>query len=206
MARTVEEEKMKPSTRILPVISLLFAVLLVGACSSSYDVYRRDLWHGKNLFMEERYAEARDMFVKAAGEQNRAAPLAYAGTVNYKLGDIAAAGRYIGDAEMAPGRGFLDMRILAYKSLALFKQGKKQEGMDALRDYLDYYSCMYPLVTIDDVESMWKSGQVDLPALEKLLDAQVATYDRDMYLDFFASIGYYGRRFPGLLPGGFMPD
>ncbi len=107
---------------------------------------------------------------------------------------------------MAPAKDFVDMRTMAYKSLVLFKQDKKQEGMTALREYLDYYSCSYPLVTFDDVESMWKSGQVDLPALEKLLDQQVATYDRDMYLDFFVSIGFYGRRFPGLLASGFMLD
>jgi hypothetical protein len=197
---------MKAPTGLRPVVILLFVMFLVASCTSAYNVYRSDLWEGKNLLMEERYAEAREKFVKAAGEQNRAAPFAYAATVNYKLGDLAAADRYIFDAENKPGKDFLYMRILAYKSLVLFKENKKQEGMAALKDYLDYYSCVYPLVTIDDVWSMWKSGQVDLPTLEKLLDQQVATYDRDTYLAFSGGIGYYNRRYPMSRPDGFMLD
>ena len=124
----------------------------------------------------------------------------------YKLGDIAAARRYLEEAENAPGKDFVDLRITAYKCLILFKEGRQQEGMAALKAYLDFYDDVYPLITIDDVRDMWKNGKVDLPRLEILLDQQTTTYDRDTYLAFSAAIGYYNRRYPMSRPDGFMLD
>ena len=149
---------MKITIRLFSAIGFLSILFLAASCSS-YNVYRCHLFEGKNLLMEERYPEARDMLVKAAGEQNRAAPRAYACTVYYKLGDIAAARRYLEEAENAPGKDFVDLRITAYKCLILFKEGRQQEGMAALKAYLDFYDDVYPLVTVDDVRDMWKSGR-----------------------------------------------
>jgi len=196
---------MKIFTTMCAAAGLLSAILLLASCSS-YNVYRYHLWEGKNFLIEERYPEARDALAKAAGEQNRAAPRAYAATVSYKLGDIAAARRYLEEAENAPGKDYVDLRITAYKALILFRENKQQEGMAALRDYLNFYRHLYPLVTIEDVRDMWKSGRVDLPKLEQLLDQQLATYDRDMFLAFSAGIGYYNRCYPETRPSGFMLD
>ena len=196
---------MKTSGTTCTTVILLTAILLLASCSS-YNVYRYHLWEGKNLLIEERYPESREALAKAAGEQNRAAPRAYATTVNYKLGDIAAARRYLEEAENAPGKDYVDLRITAYKALILFRENRPQEGMAALGDYLNFYRHLYPLVTIEDVDTMWRSGRIDLPKLEQLLDQQLTTYDRDMFLAFSAGIGYYNRCYPVTRPSGFMLD
>ena len=77
--------------------------------------------------------------------------------------------------------------------------------MDALNKYLEYYRHVYPLTNIEDVEAMAKSGDIKLPALERLLDEQITTYERDVTQAVTMGTGFYSRR-PIGGGRGFMPD
>lgn len=181
---------------------LLVCTAFTASCSTTYMAYRDDLFEGRQLLNQEKYAEARNLFIKASTEERRAAPFAYAATASYKMNDLAAAERYIGDAENAEGRNYWYLRILGYKALTLLKEQKTDEGMGALKRYIDYYRLVYPLMTIDQVEDMWQSGRIDLKILEALLDEQITNYEQEVAQAVTTGTGYYSTRPP---PGVWMP-
>jgi len=134
------------------------------------------MFRGKRLLARGEYREARDEFVKAAKGIRDAAPLAFAAAASYKAHDLTGAQQLLKEAEsLPPDASFL--RIEGYKSLVLFAQGQKEEGLEALREYIDFYDTLFPLDSINEVEAMAETGQVDLAALEELLDRQITTYE-----------------------------
>jgi tetratricopeptide (TPR) repeat protein len=134
------------------------------------------MFRGKRLLARGEYGGARDEFLKAAQGLRDAAPLAFAATACYKAHDLTGAGRFLKEAEaLPPDDSFL--RIEGYKSLVLFAQGQKEEGLDALREYIGFYDDLYPLDSIYEVEAMVETGRVSLAALEELLDRQITTYE-----------------------------
>ena len=184
------------------IVLLFICVTLNASCSTTYTMYRDDLFEGRQLLRQEKYGEARTLFLKASTEERRAAPFAFAATASYKMNDLAAAEGYIGDAESAAGRNYWNLRILGYKALILLKEKKTDEGMTALKRYIDYYRLVYPLMNIDQVEDMWKSGQIDLIQLEALLDEQITNYEEELAQAVTTGTGYYSTRPP---PGAWAP-
>jgi len=189
--------------KIFAAIGLMLVCgICTASCTTTYMQYRDDLFEGRQLLNQEKYVEARNIFVKASTEERRAAPFAYAATASYKMNDLAAAERYIGDAENATGRNYWYLRILGYKALTFLKEGKTDEGMAALKRYIDYYRLMYPLTNIEQVEDMWKSGRIDLKRLEALLDEQITNYEQEVAQAVTTGTGYYSTRPP---PGPWAP-
>lgn len=188
--------------KILNTIGLLAAGLAFSACSTTYMTYRDDLFDGRQLLRQEKYAEARSLFLKASTEERRAAPFAYAATASYKMNDLPAAETYLDDAENAAGKNYWNLRIMGYRALTLLKENKTGEGMAALKRYIDYYRLVYPLTTIDQVEEMWKSGLIDLGKLEALLDEQITNYEQEVAQAVTTGTGYYSTRPP---PGAWAP-
>lgn len=157
------------------ILICLFSGL--AGCSSSSSLYESGMFRGKRLLARGEYREGRDEFVKAAKGLREATPLAFAATASYKAHDLAGAKRFLREAEaLPPDDSFL--RIEGYKALVLLAQGQKEEGLDALREYIGFYDTLYPLDTIYDVEAMAETGQVNLATLEELLDRQIDTYER----------------------------
>ena len=64
--------------------------------------------------------------------------------------------------------------------MILFKEGRREEGLEALRAYHDRYKNYYPLKNYEQVERMMRTGQVDLARLERLLDEDVRRYESDI--------------------------
>jgi hypothetical protein len=189
--------------KLFTTIALLFiCVTLTASCATTYTMYRDDLFEGRQLLKQEKYGEARNLFLKASTEERRAAPFAFAATASYKMNDLAAAEGYIGDAENATGRNYWYLRIMGYKALILLKERKTDEGMTALKRYIDYYRLVYPLTNIEQVEAMWKSGQINLPQLEVLLDEQITNYEEELAQAVTTGTGYYSTRPP---PGAWAP-
>jgi tetratricopeptide (TPR) repeat protein len=148
---------------------------LVG-CSSSSSLYESGMFRGKGLLARGEYREARDEFVKASTGLREAAPLAFAAVASYKEHDLASAMRFLREAgALPPDDSFL--RIQGYRSLVLLAQGRKEEGLEALREYVGFYDSLDPLESIREVEAMAETGPVDLAALEGLLDRQIAAYE-----------------------------
>jgi len=138
------------------------------------------MFRGRSLLAQGQYKEARDEFVKAGKGLHEAAPLALAATASYKARDFANARRLLSAAEaLAPDASFL--RIEGYNALVLLAQGKKEEGLEALKAYITYYDTLYPLDTIAEVAAMAETGKVDIAALEGLLDGQITAYEEKVY-------------------------
>ena len=167
-------------------LGILGLTLLVVACSSTapYNVYERDINSGKQLFRAGDYAQAKDDFLKAARTERRPEALALAATACYKLNDLQGSAEYIAEAERAGKANTAYFRIAGYKALVLLREGKKEEGMKVLGDYVQTYKNAFDSDSLWRVEHMWKSDAVDLPRMEVLIDQQVTEYETA--LDWFS--------------------
>ena len=179
--------------RMKKLSGIMVSVFLLVACSTAYMAYRQDMFDGINLLRQGEYEQARTCFMKAAEEQKDARSLAFIATANYKLNDLAAAERYVAEAEELNGYGFSLLRIAGYKALVLLKENRKVEGTEALRDYIGYYRHVYPMPSIDTVEAMWKKDKVNMAVLENLIDEQVTTYEKDVDQYLTTRTGWYSR-------------
>lgn len=181
--------------------------LAFTACASSFSLYREDLFAGRKFLAQGEFEKARNSFIKASTEAKRSPAFVFAATASYKMGDLASAESYIYEAERSEGATYVTLRILGYKALILLKEGRKEEGFVALRAYINYYKRLYPLMTIERVESMGEKGEVDQAALEKLLDEQINNFESELQQASTTGTGYYSTRLPPA-PGFmfFMPD
>jgi tetratricopeptide (TPR) repeat protein len=175
------------------LLGIMLTALLLLSCSTAYMAYTQDMFDGTQLLRQGEYAQARTYFVKAVEEQKDARSLAFVATANYRLNDLAAAERYLAEAEKLGQYGFSYLRIAGYKALVLLKESKKTEGMEALKDYIDAYKHVYPMPSIDTVEGMWKKDKVDMAALDHLIDEQVTTYEKDIDQYLTTRTGWYSR-------------
>ena len=179
------------------VLGIIILTSLLFSCSTTYTAYRQDMLDGTNSFRHGEYEQARTYFMKALEEQRDARSLAFVATANYKLNDFAAAERYLTEAEKLKQTGFSDLRILGYKALTLLKGNRKAGGMEALKEYTDSYSHVYPMPSIDQIEQMWRKDAVDMAQLESLIDEQVTTYEFEIDLYIATGVGWYSRFPPG---------
>ncbi len=179
--------------RMLVVALLAVSVLLAG-CSPSFTTYADNMFQGKRLLRVGEYAQARDDFVRASQAQPDAYSYAFAATASYKMNDLASAEQYIERAEKLDGRTYADLRIWGYKALILLAEGRQQEGLNALGDYIKVYDGLYPLTTIRDVQAMWRTGRINLVLLELIMDEQIRTYENDIETFLDTGTGWYGQR------------
>lgn len=179
----------------LQYLGLLFIGLVLSGCSATFSAYRDNMFNGINMLQRGRYAEARADFVKASQAQPDAYSYAFAATAAYKMNDVKGAEEYLQQAERLDGRSFAALRMAGYRALVLLGEGRRKEGLDALGTYLDLYRNVYPLRTIRDVQDMWRSGTVNLPLLELLIDEQVRTYEEEIWQYYSTGTGWYGNRY-----------
>ncbi len=149
------------------------------------------------MLREGEYEQARALFAKAVEEQKDAQSLAFLATANYKLGDFAAAERFLTEAENMPHNDFAYLRILGYKTLTLLRENRKAEGMESLKKYIDYYNHFYPMPSIATLEKMWKKDNVNMAVLERIIEEQVTTYENDIDAYRKFGTGWYQRFPPG---------
>ena len=170
---------------------LLSATLF--SCTTPYQTYRSDLFGGKELLNAGEYGKAREDFVKGTQAQP-AEPASYAlaATASYKLNDLDAARGYIQEAAKRDRHSDASIRILGYGALILLKEGKEQEGLDALQKYIVAYQKDYAPFNVRHVERMWRTRQVDLHSLEGLLDEEIETYESDIAQARSSGTGWFG--------------
>ena len=174
-----------------PVI--IIAASLMVSCSLTYMTYRENMFQGINYFRGGEYQQARTYFMKAVEARRDAKSLAFAAAASYKMNDLTDLESQIVEAESIGKDGFSYLRIAGYRALIFLKEGKKPEGMAALKDYIDVYSRVYPMPTIKQVEDMWIKDRVDLTRLEQLIEEQVSTYEWDIDQYLSTGTGWYGR-------------
>ncbi len=186
--------------------AVVFAVLSVvlWGCVGVYYTSRKDIFEGRKLLDSGDYGPAREDFIGAAQIEPSAEAYAFAATASYKMNDVQGARRYIDEAQKLDGKSDYFLRILAYRALILFKEGRREEGLEALRAYHDYYKNYYPLKNYEPVERMLRTGRVDIVRLERLLDEDIRRYESDMAQYRSEGTGYfaekYGRPFGQSVP------
>ena len=95
----------------------------------------RVLFEGRRALERGDYGPAREDFLKAAQVEPSAEAYAFAATTSYRMNDLEGAQRFINEGLKLDGKSDFYLRILAYKALILFKEGKQEEGLEALRAY-----------------------------------------------------------------------
>ena len=175
----------------------VFAVLsvILWGCAGPYNASRKSMFEGRGFLQEGDYGPARQDFIKAARIEPSAEAYAFAATACYKMNDLEGAQRFINEAQKLDGKSDFYLRILAYKVLVLLKEGRREEGLEALRAYHNLYKNYYPLQSYEQVARVLRTGQVDLVRLERLLDQDVRQYESDIAQFYSEGTGYFAERY-----------
>ncbi|HOD75190.1 MAG TPA: hypothetical protein PKJ17_04135 [Syntrophorhabdaceae bacterium] len=169
---------------------VLFACLFCSC--TTYGLYSRNVMVGKNLISEKKYDEAALYLTEAAGYNVDGAAFTYLAVAAYRQGELDRALGYITSAEKSPPDMLTSLRMYGYKALILI--GLKDPGaMKALKEYTDRYDSFFPLDSINDVKAMWRTGAVDLPRLEAIIEEQLQTHEEDLELYIYNNVGFYAR-------------
>ena len=185
---------------LLTVCSIVLLASL-SACSVTYQAYTRGMFNGQRALEKGDYESARRNFEEAYQNEKDPVLLTYMAVVNYKMNNIADAERLIREAEWRGANDIYYLRTVGYKALILLKQDKA-EGMDALSQYIALYALHDPLMTIDDVDAMRKSGTIDMSRLEKLIEDQVSWYEGEIQQYLSSGTGFYDGKYSGVGPIG----
>jgi tetratricopeptide (TPR) repeat protein len=183
----------RKGTGRLVVVPVVLLSLFLFRCAG-WNAYQNNMWHGKRALNMEDYGQARQDFLKAAQASPDARSYAYAATASYKTHDLPEAWRLLDEAAKRDGKTYMILRILGYRTLVLLAGGREAEGLDALEGYLAAYGNADPMATIGVVERMARSGRIDLPRLERLLDEQITTYETDLEQFWSAGTGWVGEK------------
>ena len=187
--------------RIFCLVTALCAVALLG-CSTAYQTYRSDIGTGKKMFDAGEYRQAREDFMNAAkADPTQADPYALAATASYKMNDLQTASQSIAEAAKRSGTSDAHIRILGYKALILLKQGRQEEGLDALHAYIAAYENEYGPQNVREVRAMWRGKQIDLRVLEGLLDGEIEVYESDMQQFRSSGTGWFAMKYGTTTPG-----
>ena len=188
-------------------ISGIVLLFLVSSCASfaTYSAYSRDMFEGKRLFKDQEYEKAQQFFQKAVDTIKDGASLTYLAITCYKTGNLDRAEQLIKEADKLDPYNYTHynythLRTKGYKALILLKKDKN-EGMAALKEYIDYYRRSDPLMTIKNVERMWRSGAIEMNTLETLIEEQVSWWENDVEQLYSTGTGFYDR---APWPGGFF--
>jgi uncharacterized protein HemY len=186
--------------RVFWLVTVVCALALPG-CSTAYHTYRWDISAGKKMLDAGEYSQAREDFIGAAkAEPSEPASYALAATTSYKMNDLQAASQSITEAAKRDNHSDAYIRILGYKTLILLKQGREKEGLDALHAYIVAYEREYGPQNVRRVRAMWRSTHIDLPALESLLDGEIAVYESDMQQFRSSSTGWFASKYGSTTP------
>jgi tetratricopeptide (TPR) repeat protein len=167
--------------------------LLSLSCSTEWNIYSGDMFHGKRLLRDEDFAAARNDFLRAAEAQRWPSAYAFAATASYKMGDLASAEQYIAEAERLDGKDYSYVRVLGYKALTLLKQGNEEEGQEVLQQYAWVLRSISSPMGARQIEIWIRQQHMDLPELEKLIDQQVGQYESDIEQYQSTGTGFYQR-------------
>jgi tetratricopeptide (TPR) repeat protein len=147
---------------------------------------------GKNLISEKKYDEAARYLGQAARYNLDGAAYTYLAVAAYRQGELNRALGYIVSAEKAPPDMLTSLRMYGYKALILVRL-KDPGAMKALKEYTDRYDAFYPLESINDLKTMWRTGAVDAPRLEAIIEEQLQTHEQDLELYIYNNVGFYAR-------------
>jgi tetratricopeptide (TPR) repeat protein len=174
------------------IIAVLFCLPLYS-CSTTYSVYSKDIFIGKQLLKEKEYIEAEKHFQEAALKIRDSAPLTFMAIAEHKMGNLENAVKLIEEAAEEKPDLFYQLRTFGYRAIIYMKQDKAA-GMAALKDYIDRYEHTYYLDTIKDLRKMANSGNVDEARMENIIDEQITWYENEMEEYLANNVGFIADR------------
>jgi tetratricopeptide (TPR) repeat protein len=177
---------------LLSGIFIIALPLSFTSCSTTYIKYSQNIFDGKRLLEKGEYQKAKEHFQEATLYSKDFQSLTYLAIAYYKMGDIENAAVLIQEAAKITIYDYRYLRTLGYGALILLKRDK-EEGLEALKNYLILYRRCSPLLTIKDVRQMEETGQVDIDRLEKLIEEQVSWYENDIEQFKSTGTGFYDR-------------
>jgi tetratricopeptide (TPR) repeat protein len=182
------------------IILLLIALnLLCTACSTTYYAYSQGMFYGTEALKRGDYTGAKRNFEEAYQKDKTPDALMYLAIIDYKTNNLDSAERLIREAETMGSGNYHYLRVLGYKALILLKRYRDQ-GIEALDRYVAFYALCDPLMSINDVREMVRSGNIDMPRLESLIEEQASWFENDVELYWNSGVGYYDSR--GAIIGG----
>jgi len=166
---------------------------MVSACSTTHYAYSKGMFDGKDALKRGDYIGAKRSFEDAYQNDKSPDAFMYLAIVDYKTNNLDSAERLIRAAETMNSGNYHYLRVLGYKALILLKKSRDQ-GLEALDHYVAFYALHDPLMSINDVHAMARSGSIDVPRLENLIEEQVSWYESDIELYMGSGVGYYDAR------------
>lgn len=189
-----------PLYTLLSIALLALLIMPVyGYAASSYRAYCKEIRLGKDAIKSGDYSAARRSFEEAFNNGKSRDALMYLAIIEYKTNNVDNAERLIREAELMGGVNYHYLRVLGYKALILLKKNRDQ-GLEALDRYVVFYSRLDPLMSINDVKEMVKTGDIDIARLDKLIEDQVAWYENDIEQYWSTGTGWYAAKWGGLAP------
>jgi hypothetical protein len=172
---------------------ILFFIL--SACSAAHYAYSKGLFDGKEALKRGDYTGAKRNLEEAYQNDKSPDVLMYLAIVDYKTNNLDNAEKLIRAAEAMSSGNYHYLRVLGYKALILLNRNRDQ-GLEALDQYVAFYALHDPLMSINDVSAMARSGNIDIPRLENLVEEQVSWFENDIELYWSSGVGFYDRRGP----------
>jgi hypothetical protein len=186
-AATTQYSKFKSYHNIAILFLILFCVL---SCSATYSQYSSGIFYGKAALTLGEYKDAKQYFEEASKHIRDSQSLSYLAIVDYKMNDLDNAEKLIREAEKIECKASLDhLRILGYKALIILKRNNN-EGLIALKEYMEAYKYCYPLPSLYYIEKMSNKKEIQFDKLEKLIEEQISTYDNNIEQYHSTRTGY----------------
>jgi len=170
------------------IITAFFCSFL-WSCTTTYSIYSKNLFTGKQLLKEEEYAEASRHFQNAILQMRDSVSLTFMAVAEYKMGNLENAEKWIREAEREKPDIQYIVRTFGYRAIIYMKRNKAA-GMEALKDYVDRYQHFYPLETIKVLQRMVRTGNIDEKMMEKIIDEQISWYETEMEEYLTNNVGF----------------
>ncbi len=184
---------------IIGFCAFIFSILFfLSSCASleTYEIYSNNMFIGRKFLRQNKYALAKPYFLEASKQIKDSTSLSYLATTCYKTGDIDNAETLIEEAEKIDNNTYAYLRLTGYRALVSLKKDRLK-GRDALMNYIRLYEYLFPLTTIQNVEDIYddisNGKEVDMVALEKLLDEQILWYEDDIEQFLSTKTGFYDK-------------
>ena len=175
--------------------AMLAALCVIAlGCSQANMRARNDMHAGKRALDDGDFVVAEELFSRAAQLEPSAAAYAFAATAAYNANDLQRAADFIDAASRFKNNTDVYPRILAYKALIRFRQGRHAEAMDAINAFLAIGASYYPLRNAGIVRRMTAASPIDLVYLQALLEYDVRHYESDIVQWRSEGTGYFSYK------------
>ncbi len=121
------------------------------------------------------------------------ASLTFMAVAEYKMGNLESAEKWIREAEKEKPEMQYLVRTSGYRAIIYMKRDRTA-GMQALKDYIDCYEQHDPLMTIEKLIEMVKTGNINETMMETVIDEQITWYETEMEEYLTNNVGFLANK------------